>query len=497
MNTTKALQASREARTRLEQEDTLALPRLVLKPQAGPQEDFMSRVEDEVLYGGSKGGGKTYALLLESLRQVENPSYRGIIFRRTFPKLSEIIDRSQQFFPALGARYKSDTHTWKFPSGAIIRFAHCQTEADKYVYQGHEYHFMGFDQLEEFTESMYLFLIAQNRTSVKGILCYVRATANPGNIGHAWVYRRFMTDPVTGNEIMPKTVISDTFKIESIAGLEDIGNVTRSRVFIPATVYDNIRLLEANPSYLANLMQLPDRERRALLEGDWHVFVGQYFPEFRRARHIVRPFEIPAHWPRFRCMDYGSSAPFACFWGAVDEEGNVWFYREFYMSGLNARESARRIVELSGEEKYVFSVIDPSVFSTTGQNTLETELWEGGLQYLEAGANDRLAGWQKFREYLRPPKVDDLGVEEKKPSVFFFDNCRSAIRTIPALVHDDHKVEDCNTKGEDHAPDAIRYGLMRLRDEKAVPPGVELPTWFGVKKDKLKKYANPYGFILP
>lgn len=495
MNTEEALKRSSMSRDMKEREGDPTLPRLVLKPQEGPQVDFMERTEDEVLYGGAKGGGKTFALLLESLRQIHVPEYRGIIFRRTFPKLHDLIDRSHQFFPALGAKWKDQTHTWRFPSGAMIRFAHCKDEADKYVYQGHEYHFMGFDQLEEFTMTQYLFLIAQNRSSVPGIVCYVRASANPGNIGHAWVYKRFMTDPETEEEIEPRTVITEIFRIDLIAGFESFPAVERSRTFIPATVYDNKKLLNADPKYLANLMQLPDRERRALLEGDWHVFVGQYFPEFRRSRNVLRAFEIPEHWLRFRCMDYGSTAPFACLWGAVDEIGNVFFYREFYMAGLTAAESARRIVEISGDEKYVFSVIDPSVFSNTGQETIETQLWKGGLTYLEPGANERGAGWQKLREYLRAPATDEE--KETKPGVYFFENCRNAIRTIPALVHDDHRPEDVNTKGEDHAADAVRYGLMRVGSEKARRPGAELGSWFGVKKDALKRRPNPYGFVIP
>lgn len=447
--------------------------KLILRPQVGPQEEFLSRGEDEVLFGGSKGGGKSYALILDSLRYVSISGYKAIIFRRTYPKLAELIDRAHQIFPHLGAKWHAKDYKWVFPSGASIRFAHCQTEEDKYIYQGHEYHFMGFDQLEEFTESMYLFLCTQMRNPPKGVQIAVRATANPGGIGHAWVYRRFMVDPVTNEEILPGTVIRERFILPfAVAKMRQGDTLVRSRVFIPATVYDNKILLENDPNYLATLMQLPEGERKALLEGDWHVFAGQYFKEWSAIRHVVAPFEIPRNWLRFRCIDFGSTAPFACYWGAVNEQGQVYWYREYYASGFNARQNAKKVKAMSTyidengqevEENYVFSVIDPAVFSKTGQDySIGEVMTDEGLTGLEPGGNDRLSGWQEF--HWRLSWSDSTG---KDPGMFFFSTCINAIRTVPGLIHDEKRPEDLNTDGEDHAADAIRYGIVRLRDSKA------------------------------
>lgn len=426
------------------------------------------RNEDEVLFGGSKGGGKSYAMILAALRYVSVPGFKAVIFRRTYPKLSELIDRSQQIFPHLGAKWHAKDYRWVFPSGASIKFAHCQNEEDKYIYQGHEYHFMGFDQLEEFTESMYLFLSAQVRNPPKGVFTEIRATANPGGIGHAWVFRRFMVDPVTNQELAPGTVIRELFALPfEIAGMKKGDTLTRSRVFIPATVYDNKILLENDPNYLTNLMQLPEGERKALLEGDWHVFAGQYFKEWSASRHVVQPFEIPEHWLRFRCIDYGSTAPFACYWGAVDEHGRVFIYREYYAAGFNARQNAKKVIEFSPEnERYSFSVIDPAVYSKHGLDyTIFETMTDEGLTGLEPGGNDRVSGWQELKWRL---SWNDM--TGKVPDIYFFSNCINAIRTIPSLIHDPSKPEDLNTDGEDHAADSIRYGIMRLRDNKSRAP---------------------------
>jgi hypothetical protein len=232
----------------------------VYRPHAGPQTDFHSRLEDVVLYGGAKGGGKTLALLFEGTRQIDNPKYRGIIFRRTYPSIQDIKDKSFERFPKLGAKWKESEHRWIFPSGATLAFGHCQYEQDKYGYQGFEFAYVGFDQLEEFTESQFRFLRAQNRSSVPGLKVYCRASANPGNIGHWWVKRNFIDDRVAGRTY------------ETVFKTPPSGSVSLTQTFIPSTIYDNPAIMESNPQYLATLMALPDAERKALLSGDWNAY---------------------------------------------------------------------------------------------------------------------------------------------------------------------------------------------------------------------------------
>ncbi len=229
-------------------------------PHQGPQTEFHSRTEDFVLFGGSKFPGKTHALLFESTRQVDKARYKALILRRTFPQLQELMDRAQEHFPKMGARWEGEEKRWRFPSGATIKFGHCEHEGSKTIYQGQQYAFIGFDQLEEFIESQVRFIMAQNRTDDPEVDCYVRATANPGGIGHWWILRQFIRGKV------PLRTYTQEF------GEYEGRPLTRTIAYVPATIYDNPTGLKANPQYLAMLMSLPEQERKALLQGDWTAY---------------------------------------------------------------------------------------------------------------------------------------------------------------------------------------------------------------------------------
>jgi hypothetical protein len=246
---------------------------ILWKPHEGPQTEFLRRQEDIVLYGGTKGPGKTDALLFGALRQIEHPQYKALILRRTFPQLQDAIDRSQAIFPALGAVWSGDSKRWTFPSGATVAFGHCASEIDKLRYQGQEYTYIGIDQVEEFTESMVNFIIMQNRTSAPGLKCRVRLTANPGGPGQAWVRRWFIYLLDDGGRKVGKKKPFETYSREF--KLPDGRRMTRTSCFVPGTIYDNPTLLKNNPTYLANLMDKPEAERKAFLEGDWEAFLSQ------------------------------------------------------------------------------------------------------------------------------------------------------------------------------------------------------------------------------
>ena len=236
---------------------------ILWKPHEGAQSEFLSRNEDFVLFASGKGSGKSDSLLFESLRQIHNKNYHGLIIRRTIPRLRELVDRAHKYFPRLGAKWSGQTNRYEFPTGAMITFGHCQHEQDKQNYQGHQYQGIFFDQLEEFTESQFNFINAQNRTDDPTLKCYIRATANPGGIGHWWIKRRFIDGKKSGQ------TIEDRYE------LPDGRTATRTSCYISATIYDNPTLLAASPTYLSNLLSLPEIERRAYLEGDWNAFASQ------------------------------------------------------------------------------------------------------------------------------------------------------------------------------------------------------------------------------
>ena len=164
----------------------------------------MRRSEDEALYGGAAGGGKSDALVIEALRQVDVPNYRALILRKTFPQLRELIDKTMQYYkPAFPkARYNASNHCWTFPSGAKIYFGSMFRSQDKYNYQGQQFDFIGVDELTHFTWEEYSYLMSRNRPSGPGTQVYIRATANPGGIGHGWVKARFITPAPPGTRMV-------------------------------------------------------------------------------------------------------------------------------------------------------------------------------------------------------------------------------------------------------------------------------------------------------
>jgi hypothetical protein len=239
--------------------------------------------------------------------------------------------------------------------------------------------------------------------------------------------------------------------------------------FLPAKAADNPHLSQ---SYFDSLAGLPEQMRKAFVEGNWDLFQGQYFTEWNRERHVIPAFAIPEGWKKFRAYDYGKEKPACCLWFALDYDGRVWVYREFYMSGLNADQQAQEIARLSGSEQYDYSVADPSIFSTTGMvdkaggETIAEVFMRNGVAFIPA-SNRRIDGWNTMHQYLHYDSV-------KAPKILFFNNCYNAIRTIPTLIHDDIKVEDVDTEGEDHAADATRYFLQSLHESKTKAPLTEV-----------------------
>lgn len=441
---------------------------VIWKPQP-KQQIFMARPEYEALYGGAAGGGKSDALVIEALRQVNIPYYKGLILRKTYPQLAELIDKSLNYYPRAfpGAKYNSSAHTWTFPSGAKVRFGSMQYTKDRTSYQGQAYDFIGFDELTHFLWDEYSYLFSRNRPNGPGTRVYVRASANPGGVGHGWVKERFIS------AAKPMTTIWEDIEWRDPAGKEHHGR--QSRIFVPSSVFDNQALLANDPDYVRRLASMPEAERNALLYGDWDTFSGQVFTEWtndpdhyqdRRWTHVIKPFIVPEAWRVWRSFDWGYSRPFSVGWYAVDHDRRLYRIRELYgctgtpNTGVQWEPArvAREIKRIEAEDpnlrgRKIFGVGDPAIWASDGTESIGA-LMERERVYFERGDNARIDGKMQVHHRLA---FDESGV----PMLYVFDTCRHFIRTVPNLVYDETDVEDIDTDGEDHIYDELRYVCMK------------------------------------
>lgn len=382
-----------------------------------------------VAYGGARGGGKSWAVRQKAaLLALNYAGIRILVLRRSFPEL-----RENHILPlrrSLGclADYKETEKAFSFLNGSRLKFGYCDTESDVLQYQGQEYDVIFIDEATQFTEFQFRTLTA----CLRGANAFPKRmylTCNPGGVGHEWVKRLFIDRRFEKNE-RP----------------EDY-------TFIPARVYDNMALLRADSGYVDMLESLPEDLRRAWLEGDWNVFAGQYFSEFRQDIHVVEPFEIPKSWRRYFTMDYGLDM-LAGYFIAVDERGRAYVYREVYESGLIISDAAERIVDCG--ERVEQSFAPPDLWNRrqdTGRSVAEI-FAERGV-WLQKAENARIAGWLDLKEWLKPIEVDG----QKRANLQIFSTCKNLIRTLPALRFDESGSGDVAGSPHEltHAPDAIRY----------------------------------------
>ena len=397
------------------------------------------------------------------------PHYKGLIVRKTFPQLAELIDKSLNYYPRIypKARYNISSHTWKFPSGAKIIFGSMQHTKDKTQYQGKAYDFVAFDELTHFTYEEYNYLFSRNRPNGPGTRVYIRSTANPGGVGHGWVKERFIT---AGRPMQP---ICEEVKWRDPGG--KMHSAIQKRIFVPSTVFDNKILLENDPQYVQRLASMPEAERNALLYGDWDSFSGQVFTEWRNDSdhyadrvntHVISPFRIPDTWRVWCGMDWGYSRPFSVGWFAVDHDRRLYHIKELYgCTGTpnvgvkwEPSEVARVIKSIEAEDpnlkgKTIYRVGDPAIWGSDGTESIGS-LMERERVFFEKGDNARIDGKMQLHHRLA---FDEDGC----PMIYVFDTCKHFIRTFPNLVYDETKVEDIDTDGEDHAYDMARYVAMK------------------------------------
>jgi len=402
------------------------------------QRDFINAIETEVLYGGAAGGGKSYGQLIDALLYaLKYTGSKQLILRRTFPELEKSLIRTHlEFYPLNVYKYNTSQHTGRFVNKSLIDFGYCDKESDVYKYQSAEYDVMRFDELTHFTESMYTYLISRVR-GANNFPKQIKSSTNPGNIGHQWVKERFI-DVCSPNKAY--TTKSGT------------------RIFIPAKVKDNKFLLDKDPEYIKRLENLSEDDKKALLYGDWDIYVGKYFTEFNRDVHVIEPIKIPTDWRKYRVLDYGLDM-LACYIAAFDNYGRCYVIRELYKDDLIVPNAAQQIISFTNSDEIYRTYAPPDLWNRqkdTGKSIAQL-FNENGIRLIRT-SNERVAGWMNMKIWLKP-FIDETG--EKIAGIRIFNSCINLIRCIPAMRHDEKNPNDCALEPHEitHGPDAIRYLL--------------------------------------
>ena len=388
---------------------------------------------------------------------LQYPGIKVMIIRKTYPELQEnhIVPMCEMLHcyddnkKNRIATYNDSKKNITFPNGSRILYRYCDNAKDAERFQGTEVDVLFIDEATHQSEEKMKKLTACVR-GVNNFPKRIYLTCNPGGEGHAWVKRLFIDKKYENNE-RP----------------EDY-------TFIQSLVTDNKALMESNPDYIKQLEALPPKLRDAWLYGDWNVYEGQFFEEFkddpdhyedRQWTHVIKPFDIPDGWKIYRSFDWGYNKPFSCGWWAVDYEGVAYRILELYGCTKTANEGVKwtppqvfaEIHRIETEHRWlkgkkIQGVADPAIWDAeTGESIADVAAKH--QVYFTQGDNKRLAGWMQVHYRMA---FDENGY----PMMYIFNNCKAFIRTIPLLMYDEHKVEDLDTDGEDHVADEVRYFLM-------------------------------------
>lgn len=456
--------------------------------EVSPQQmEFIEDLHRHLGYGGARGGGKSWGVRAKATKNcLKYKGYKALILRRTYPELLENHINPLLVLLDGIAIYNDGKKEFRFPNGSRIKFGYCNSDKDVRRYQGAEYDGIFFDEATQFKEEWVTKIRACNRgkNSHPKQCIY---TMNPGGESHAYFKRLFIDR-----------------RYEEMENPQDYH-------FIKALVTDNQALLDEDPEYLHQLEALPPKLRKAWLEGSWDIFEGQYFEEFadrpehyedRRWTHVIsaKGFEIPPYWNIYRSFDWGSSKPFSCGWYAVSpgEDGTIYRIAELYGvkkykgksladEGLKLvpAEVFRRIAEMEREHPLLTGrhieggVADPAIWDAEYGESIAETAGKFGL-FFNKGDRARIAGWMQCRYRLQ---FDKYG----RPRFYVLDTCQDFIRTIPTLIHDEHKPEDLDTHGEDHAADDWRYLCMSRPVSPLMEEGKYQPKYNADPLDTVKR----------
>lgn len=456
----------------------------VFRALPGSQTLFMLCKTYEALYEGTRGPGKTITLLMDFAQHVGlgfGAAWKGVLFRREYKELGDVVTKSKKFFPLIwGSRARflesGASYKWVWDTGEELLFRVGVSIDDYWSYHGHEYPWLGYDELCTWpTLDFYHAMKTVCRSVHPGVPRKIRATTNPYGPGHAQV-KAYFIDPA------PSGVV-----------IRDEGG--RERVRITGKIWENVHLIKNDPDYIRTLLAEPDpNRRRAWLDGDWDIVAGGIFDGvWREALHVMQPFKIPPGWEITRAFDWGSARPFSVGWwarsngtDAVLDDGTrksyprdtIFRIGEWYGwngkpnegCGMVASEIARGILareeEMGLRGRVRPGPADTGIFEVANGVCIADDMGRLGVTWLRAnkGPGSRKNGWELMRDRLKAAHATPM----ERGGMFIFNTCRHFLRTVPILPRDDRDPEDVDTDAEDHIGDESRYLALHFAGDPLV-----------------------------
>lgn len=451
---------------------------LVIDKPYPKQIEFFEATNKYVAYGGARGGGKSWSARTKAVLLALNyPGIQILLLRRGLTELREnhVIplrkllktDSKEKI-----AQYKEQSKEFIFPNTSRIVLGYCANEGDVLQYQGQAYDVIFLEEATQFTEFQFQTLTESNRSSGLCLTPFkprMYFTCNPGGVGHSW-FKRLFIDRDYRNSERP----------------EDY-------VFIQSLVYENKYLMENDADYVRALENLPEDRRKAMLYGDWNVFEGQYFKEFRNEIHVVDTSPIPEHWKRYIAMDYGLDM-LAVLWIARDPEGNAFVYKEIHQSDLIISDAAKKIKEINNEEPYEYIYAPRDLWNRrqeTGKSVADI-FYENGLMLTKTSV-DRVDGWLATKEWLKVIEEKDIFTGELKQTskLKICKNCTNLIKNLPQVQADEKNPNDVATEPHEltHICDALRYFCVNFTypSEAPKPKDEVREYWEGAHEQEIQE----------
>lgn len=459
--------------------------RVVWAPLPGGQQAFLSCPVYEVLFEGTRGPGKTDALLMDFAQhcgQGFGADWRGVIFRQSYPQLTDIIAKSKKWFSQIWpqAKFNETKTTWTWPGGEQLLLRQFDKPDDYWNFHGHAYPYVGWEELTTWpNDNGYKLMMSCCRSTNPRMPRKYRATTNPYGSGHNWVKTRFR---LPGYRFK---IINDSVDAE--------GRLEPPRVAIHGTIFENKVLLDADPGYIQRLRAAARNpsELKAWMEGSWDIVAGGMFDDvWSSETHVIEAFPssmIPDSWRIDRSFDWGASRPFSVGWWLESNgeplklpsgrlignvRGDLIRYAEWYgysgkrNEGLNLVPTAIAEGILDREErmgllgKVKAGPADTSIFDEAGAKSIASQMQKIGVRFEKAdkGPGSRRQGWQQMRERMGAA----LAQPQEKPGLFVVQTCQQFLETVPVLPRDDKDLDDVDTEAEDHIADETRYRVRRM-----------------------------------